>query len=422
MRRIAILGGLGLIFVGDPAIGQEVDRGKAEATAAGQAAEADRLYKLGEWGPAMALYEAERASRAALGDLRYEAYALRAIGLCRAELGVDDAAIESLRQAHRIDLKRDDPGYAGFDLFLIAQAELRLDRAPDAVKTLGEALPLLSQAVDRDHEADARLSLVRALVGLGRVEEARPHAKRAIALAEDLNDAWRLADAWASSGQVEGSLGRPSLALERFADARELFEQQGRAAEAAWMETVSGSTLLLLGRPDLALARYEEAARLHDHLDDGGSLSEDLAAVAGLQLDANKLPEALKAATLAVEKAQEADDRPREVEARVRLAQVQGRQGDWTTAAATLDEAVGLIRQVARDDPAEQIRLLLTAADVDRRAKLGAKSTARLDAAKRLAEESNRTDLQGIVEEARLRIEGGEGVPNLPGPDRTPKN
>ena len=93
------------------------------------------------------------------------------------------------------------------------------------------------------------------------------------------------------------------------------------------METVSGSTLLMFGRPDLALARFEEAARLHEHLDDGGSLAEDLAAVAGLQLEAGRVDEALAAARKAVEKAQEVDDRPREVEARVRLAQVQGAKG-----------------------------------------------------------------------------------------------
>ena len=75
-----------------------VDRGKAEAVAAGQATEADRLFKRGEWEPAMALYEAERASRAALGDVRYEAYALRAIGLCHANLGDDESAIESSRE------------------------------------------------------------------------------------------------------------------------------------------------------------------------------------------------------------------------------------------------------------------------------------------------------------------------------------
>ncbi len=47
------------------------------------------------------------------------------------------------------------------------------------------------------------------------------------------------------------------------------------------METTSASALLLLNQPDQALARYEQAARLHKHLEDGGSTSEDLAAVAG---------------------------------------------------------------------------------------------------------------------------------------------
>ena len=46
-----------------------------------------------------AIYEAERASRAALGDVRYEAYALRAIGLCHAELGDDESAIEACARA-----------------------------------------------------------------------------------------------------------------------------------------------------------------------------------------------------------------------------------------------------------------------------------------------------------------------------------
>ena len=81
----------------------------------------------------------------ALGDLRYEAYALRAIGLCHAELGDDEAAIEWLSRARLIDVKRDDPGYAGYDLFLIGQAELRLDRPLDGIKTL-ETGPALAVA------------------------------------------------------------------------------------------------------------------------------------------------------------------------------------------------------------------------------------------------------------------------------------
>ena len=418
MRPVAIrlVTGLMILLATVACPAQEVDRDRVQLQAAGQAAEADRLFKRGEWEPAIALYEAERASRVALGDVRYEAYALRAIGICRAELGDDEAAIESLSRARLLDLKRDDKGYAGYDLFLIAQAELRLDRAADGIKSLETALPLLSGALDRDHEADARLVLTRTLVTLGRAEEARPHVARAIALAEELVDSWRLADAWASSGQVEGSMGNASAALERFDDARELFEQEGRAAESAWMETVSGSTLLLLGRPDLALARFEEAARLHDHLEDGGSLAEDLSAVAGLQLEAGQVEEALKAATRAVARAQEVDDRPREVEARVRLAQVQGHRDDWPAAAETLDEAVRLIRQVARDDPAEQIRLLLTAAEVDQRAKLGPRSVTRLEAAGRIADESQEPKLRQFVEDARRRHGERNQTPPIPKP------
>jgi tetratricopeptide (TPR) repeat protein len=415
MRRSTIHAGFALMLGLVPgALAQQVDRGKVEAQAAGQAAEADRLFKRGEWEPAIALYEAERASRAALGDIRYEAYALRAIGICHAELGDDESAIESLTKARLLDIKRDDKGYAGYDLFLIAQAELRLDRPEDGLKSLNMALPLLSQAVDRDHETDARLVLTRTLVVLGRAEQARPHVARAIALSEALNDAWRLADSWASSGQVEGALGNASLALERSADAQELFEEQGRAAESAWMETVTGSTLLMLGRPDLALARFEEAAKLHEHLEDGGSLSEDLAAVAGLQLDAGKLDEALQAARKAVEKAQEFDDRPREVEARVRLAQVLARKDDWPAAAATLDEAVGLIRLVARDNPADQIRLLLTASYADHRAKLNPRAIERLEAARKVAEDSKQAALKQIVADARRQFDERDRVPATP--------
>jgi len=418
MRGLLILAMLSFLDLGFPrqAWTQEVDRAKAESVAAGQAAEADRLFKRGEWEPALALYEAERASRSALGDVRYEAYALRAIGLCHANLGDDESAIEAVNRARLLDLKREDKGYAGYDLFLIAQAELRLDRPADGIRTLGMALPLLSQAVDRDHETDARLVLTRTLTALGRAEEARPHIARAMVLADSLSDPWRIADSWALSGQVEGSLGNASLALERFSDAQELFEQQGRAADSAWMETISGSTLLTLGRPDLALARFEEAARLHEHLEDGGSMAEDLAAVAGLLLEAGRVDEALKTARKGMEKAQEVDDRPREVEARVRLAQILGHQNDWRAASAILDEAADLIRLVARNEPAEQVRLLLTAAYADHRAKLDPKALKRLDAAAKIAEDSKQSDLKRIVTEARHQLENPDRDPSLPKP------
>ena len=72
-------------LTGSVSVGQDVNRSRVETEAAGQAAEADRLYKAGKFAEALPLYEAEQMSRHALGDLRYEAYAWRGVGCCRVE-------------------------------------------------------------------------------------------------------------------------------------------------------------------------------------------------------------------------------------------------------------------------------------------------------------------------------------------------
>ena len=419
---LMILPGLLIGPVNSGVAAQEPDRSRAATEAASQANEADRLFKLGEFAVALPLYEAERTSRATTGDSRYEAYALRAVGICRAELGDDPAAIAAWKQAYELDLERDDPGFAGYDDFLIAQAEARLGRPADAVKTLERALSRMTGAADRDHEIDARLVLTRLLVGSGQAARARPVAARALELAEEIKDPWRIGDAWASKGQVEGTSGHPEDALEDFGKAIKLFEQQGRAAEAAWMETTSASSLILLNRPDQALVRYEQAARLHRHLQDGGSTAEDLAAIAGIHLEAGRFVPALTAATEAVGQAQDADDRPREVEARVRLAQVQGAQNHWDDAAQTLDEAVILGRQVARDDPFEQVRILLTAAATDARAGLTDRVDERLKIAGQLASDSKSPELRRIVAQsaASIRTLNLKLTPNGPLPPPRP--
>ena len=410
----------GMIASTSTSAAQEPDRARAATEAASQASEADRLFKLGEFAAALPIYEAERASRATTGDLRYEAYARRAIGICHAELGDDPAAIAAWKRAYDLDLKRDDPGFAGYDDFLIGQAEARLGRLDDALASLERALTRLNGAADRDHETDARLVMARLLVGTGRGEAARPFAARALQLAEGAKDAWRIADAYASRGQVEGATGRASAALDDFTRAAGLFNEQGRAAEVAWMETTSASALALLNRPDQALARYEKAAQLHKHLEDGGATAEDLAAAAGLHLDAGRLDLALAAAQEAVAQARDADDRDREVEARVRLAQVQGARADWPAAAETLDEAVILARQTYRDDPAEQVRILLTAAATDARAGRKDRVDARLKAATQLAGDAKSPDLQRAITTASESFRSPAIAPGTSSPPPRP--
>src|SRR3954451_8734070 len=115
------------------------DRARTESEARGQAAEGDRLFKQGDFAAALPFYEAERASRSALGDLRYEAYALRAIGCCHDRLGDFEAAIAAWEEARALDARRDDRGFEGYDWFLIGQAQLRLERTEAAVESLGRA-------------------------------------------------------------------------------------------------------------------------------------------------------------------------------------------------------------------------------------------------------------------------------------------
>ena len=182
------------------------------------------------------------------------------------------------------------------------------------------------------------------------------------------------------------------------------------------MEAAQGSTLAIMGRLDLAVARFNEAAKRHEHLEDLGSLAEDLTALAGLKLDEGKLDEALELATRAVEKAEVADDRPREIDSRVKLSQIQGRKGRWQEASDTLEEAVLLVRQVARDRPVEQIILLITAAATDHRAGRVDRARERLTTAKKVAEEANDAEVIRFVDSARQELEDVLKAPPQPLP------
>ena len=167
-----------LLITNDPPSLSPADRERLEVEARSQSAEADRLFKARSFAEALQLYEAERASRKLLGDPRYEAYAVRAMGCCLSELGTEDDAVAAWQDAVKLDGGRSDKGYEGYDHLLIAQSLIRRDRLTEGVKALCKAIPLLSTAVDRDHEADAQLFLGAALIKLGRPDEATPHLAR----------------------------------------------------------------------------------------------------------------------------------------------------------------------------------------------------------------------------------------------------
>jgi tetratricopeptide (TPR) repeat protein len=377
------------------------ERARREAEATSQAREADRLFKQGEFAAALPMYEAELASRSALGDRRYEAYAARAMGCCHDRLGNLDAAIAAWNAARVIDAKRDDQGFEGYDLFLIGHAELRRGRPNEAIPILEQALPRLSQAIDRDHEADARLVLARTLTVLGRAEEAASHLDRAQELARSLNDPKRLADALAESGRVALALDEPGPAAEWLTDAALAYSSQSLAAEAAAIGRLLGEALIGLEIPDSAAACVEEAAKEHERLHDPASLADDLQFLAALCAERGDLPGARDLGRRAVAAQREADNPLGEIDARVGLAHTESLLGEWLASSSTLAEALKLVRQDGT--PADQVRLLLLAADVAGKARQLDRAARLLDEAEGVAREADNAALIRLVAEARKR-------------------
>lgn len=387
LNAVALMAVLVASSCGSPCGAQEGNRARLESEAIGQAAEADRLFKKGDFAGALPLYEAERESRAALGDHRYEAYATRAVGCCQARLGQFDAAIETWRAARLLDAKREDRGFEGYDWYLIGDAELRRSRPKEALEALSQALPLLSTAIDRDHEADVRRLLAVALADLDRPEEAGSHLERALELAHELKDPTRVADVLAELGRVALRTGNAGAAAEWLSDAQLGFQKQDRPGDSAEMDRLLAEAMLALEHPDAAVARIESASAAHERLKDSEGLADDSLFLAGLKAAGNDLPAALTLAAKAVDCSASAGDPDGEIEALVALAHYQGLGKQWNLAGVTLARALKIARRDS--EPLDQVRLLILAADVEIRADHKDRGRALLDEAAPIARDLN---------------------------------
>jgi hypothetical protein len=163
-----------------------------------------------------------------------------------------------------------------------------------------------------------------------------------------------------------------------------------------------GDAFLKLDRPRVAEARVEDAAAAHQRLDDALSLADDLEFLAALKADAQDLPAARALALRAVAARRDGDDPAGEIDARVQLAHFESLAGDWPSAADTLHVAVNLV--LVEGEPADQVRLLILAADVDTRAGLASRGRTRLDKAAQIADQADNGALRAQVTAARERM------------------
>ncbi|HWE36478.1 MAG TPA: hypothetical protein VG406_07930 [Isosphaeraceae bacterium] len=396
-----------LLLAASLARAQDASRSRIEREASAQAAQADRLFKAGRFDAALKLYRAEAESRKALGDARYEAYAHRGVGCCLERLKEDEGAIDAFKAAMAIDAGRDDPGFAGYDGLLTAQAQLRLGRAADAVESLKKALPRLGQAVDRDHECDARVCLVQGRLALGEAARALPDAARALALTRELDDPRRLANAWLALGLVDRDLGRLGPALMRLQDARDAYRDQSREADDALATRHLADVAYRLGDRSRAAALFEEAAELHAKLNDIASEAGDRLDLASVRLDLGDAASSAREAERARDGFLGSDDESSAIDALVVLAKAQSLAKDkdaLATAAATVRDALARSARVHADAPAERVRLLLLSADLESRLGRKVDVSSRLSEASKVAESADDPLLRSAVTEARKRL------------------
>ncbi len=380
-----LLGSLTIVLctVGASAQVSDDERPKVESEAKLQAEEADKLYASGQYNAALPLYQAERTSRNALGDQRYEALATRAVGCCLEKLGQFDEAIAAWREAIVIDSKREDRGFEGYDHLLIAKVEHRRDQPDSAMRALAEAIPLLSKVVDADHESIAQHLFGQILNDRDEFIEAKVHLRRAFELVQTL----KLNPLRA---RILGELGRASFGLEEFQPAADalvessrIFEAEKMNAEAAWADRLLGDTFMELGRTDDAKARVAKSAERHRALGAHGALANDLCFLASLALK-DRPTEALKLAKEAVESAKETDDTALELDAMVHLALAQSQSKDPASAAATIEKSLSLAKRL--EDRSELVRILFLAASFNRAAGNFERASIHATAAKTLSE------------------------------------
>ena len=397
--------GISLVLVfASIASSQDPATARITREASNQAAEADRLFKKGDFAAALPLYQAERESRSKLGDDRYEAYAYRAIGCCLGELEEEAAAIEALKAAKVLDLKRDDPGFAGYDDLLIARALSRLDRDTDALKSLAEALPRLSQAADRDHQVEARLLMARCLINLGRLDLANAQRLLIVKLLDELdlpNLSAEFAEIQATLDRRQGCVG---LAFERLSDARAYYQAEQKLPESAKVDRSLAETLVELGLFEAAEAMFSISAEEFHNLGDEWSSGEALMALASVRLDLKKPTEAVEAATLAEARFQAVGEEEAVIRALVVRSQSLDIAGDRAGAEKAVDRALTLSGKVDRDRPEEAVRLLLLAADLAARSRDSGRVEFHLKAAKQAAERSIDPRWKALVAERSARL------------------
>ena len=197
-----------------------------------------------------------------LGLRAVQAQAFRSLGLLAAIEGEPRAAEEQYRQAHRLELARQDPlgqAEALAEQARLALAEGRLARAQELfveVRELGQ------KAGDLLGQIDALLRLGSVMLSDGRLDAAGKVLEEARGLASGIRDPWEEHRLLASLGEVAWRKGEIDAAVDAWRQALVFYRQQEDRPRILLLTSNLGRALLAQGELAEAEGLFQDQLEL----------------------------------------------------------------------------------------------------------------------------------------------------------------
>ncbi|MBE1591877.1 BTAD domain-containing putative transcriptional regulator [Nonomuraea angiospora] len=234
----------------------------------------------------------------------------------------------------------------------------RQGRWLDLLAAHSAALDVTRRQADRFGEAQSHAGASRALIRLGRLDDARADLERAIALFTELGDRDGRTRAHLGLGFIHQKQDRPRAALEEFHQALTLHREAGNEAGAALFLNSIGYQLVLLGEYEEAIPYCQEALDLHAKLGyrHGQASAGDSLAYAYHHL--GRFAEAAELYRRSIGLFQEVGDRWHEADTTVHLGEMYDAAGDRAAALDTFRRALELLEQLNHPD-ADRLRARL---------------------------------------------------------------
>ena len=160
-----------------------------------------------------------------VADQEYVGKLLNNLGQLHAITGKPDEAVPLLRESFRIAVEMDNRVDAAFAASSLASARLHTGDLDGAIESANRAIELLrGRGEFSEEEGNARMVMGRAMIALGRIDEAEGAFRAAASCFEAVETVSHLAGAWVALGDVATSRQETGNAAELYRRAAEALQ------------------------------------------------------------------------------------------------------------------------------------------------------------------------------------------------------